>query len=219
MAIYPPTVFYPYSALMEMQRLFEMGQKAYHSTDYDEAIRLWGKGLRTAKKSKYKQGTGAFLGNIGMVYDDLGQYNKALSYYQQALAINRETGGRRGEGNNLTNMGLVYQNLNQYDKAVRSFLESLKICEEVGAPESLWRAHRGLASVETRLNRGDKAVVHYEQALNTIETMREELIENEAKTGLSVLQRGETMLVYGVPKPLSYKMGVQPPHCVDSKVS
>ncbi len=58
-------------------------------------------------------GEGNTLGNIGIVYDELGQYQEALAYYEQALAIAQEIGDRRGEKSKLGNIGLVYNHLGQ----------------------------------------------------------------------------------------------------------
>jgi tetratricopeptide (TPR) repeat protein len=54
----------------------------------------------------HQRDEGAFLGNLGLAYSDLGQIEKAIEHYQQALAIHREIGYRQGEASQLGNLGI-----------------------------------------------------------------------------------------------------------------
>ena len=45
-----------------------------------------------------RKGDGTCYGNLGSVFQSLGQYDKAKEYYQKALVISSEIGDRGGEG-------------------------------------------------------------------------------------------------------------------------
>jgi tetratricopeptide (TPR) repeat protein len=64
------------------------------------------------------------LGNLGLAYDSLGQYERAIDFHQQSLAISREIKDRLGEGASLGNLGNAYLSLGQYERAI-DFLKSL----------------------------------------------------------------------------------------------
>ena len=51
-----------------------------------------------------KSSEGRNLGNLGFVYQRLGQNEEALSHLNRALQISRQTGNKRGEGENLGNL-------------------------------------------------------------------------------------------------------------------
>ena len=56
-------------------------------------------------------------GNLGNVFDSLGEYKRAKEYQEKALAIARETGDRQGEGTTYGTLGTVMHSLGEYQKA------------------------------------------------------------------------------------------------------
>jgi tetratricopeptide (TPR) repeat protein len=157
---------------ISLNRLQEEGEKAYYAADYPTALEKWETGLKKAREIGNKRYISQFLGNIGVVYDNLGSYPKALEYYQQALKIKKEIGDKRGEGADLTNIGVLYKNLGEYQKAKKAFQDSAVIFKEISSSDDLWKAQRGLASTEAKLNQSEPAIQHYEQALDNIERLR-----------------------------------------------
>ena len=85
-----------------------------------------------ASRAKNRQGEGAWLGNLGNCYADLGQTARAIEYYEQALAIAREIGDRRGEGTDLGNLGNCYADLGQTARAIEYYEQALAIAREIG---------------------------------------------------------------------------------------
>ena len=124
---------------------------------------------------------GKSLGNIGNLYSNLGRNEDALKYYKESLAIYKEVGDREGAAIDLTAIGSVYSVLGQYEKAYETLKESLKIGTEIGAPDTLWRALCELGKASAKLGKDLEAVSHYEKAIDTIETMRAGLSEQETK--------------------------------------
>jgi len=82
----------------EMNRLNKEAEKYWLDSKYPEAIAKSEEGLKLARKLKNKKYIGRFLGNIGIMYGTLGQYEKGLTYFKQTLAIKREIGDKKGEG-------------------------------------------------------------------------------------------------------------------------
>ena len=64
-----------------------------------------------------RKGVAAAYGNLGTVFESLGQYDKAKEYLQKALLIRTEIGDREGEASCYGNLGDVFLLLGQYDKA------------------------------------------------------------------------------------------------------
>ena len=69
-----------------------------------------------------KEGEAADYGNLGTVFQSLGQYDKAKEYLEKALAIRIQIGDKKGEASSYGNLGTVFQSLGQYDKA-KEYLE------------------------------------------------------------------------------------------------
>jgi tetratricopeptide (TPR) repeat protein len=100
-----------------------------HWTERVTAIQA---GLAAARALDHHRDEGAFLGNLGLAYRDLGQVERAIDYYQQALAIAQEIGDRRGEGNRLGNLGNAYRALGQVERAIEYHEKALAIDQEIG---------------------------------------------------------------------------------------
>lgn len=102
--------------------------------------------LRAVRETEDTQGEGAWLGNLGTAYSDLGQVEEAIGYYEEALAISRETADRRGEGYWLVNLGAAYEQLDEIEKARAYWEQTLAIFEEIQSPEAetVWDLLAGL---------------------------------------------------------------------------
>jgi len=90
--------------------------------------------LKISREIGDRRGEGNRLGNLGLVYSDLGEPRKAIEYYVQALKISREIDDRHGEGYHLGNLGLVYSDLGEPKKAIEFLKESLAIGKSIEDP-------------------------------------------------------------------------------------
>ena len=63
------------------------------------------RGLTAARALGNRHNEGAFLGNLGIAYRDLGQVEQAIDYYQQALAIAARLVTGRVKAADLGNLG------------------------------------------------------------------------------------------------------------------
>jgi tetratricopeptide (TPR) repeat protein len=122
-------------------------------------------GLATARALADRRQEGAWLGNLGIAYKNLGQVTKAIGYHQQALAISREVGDRCGEGTHLGNLGVAHDSLGQVAAAIGYYEQALVISREIGdrRGESIHLGNLGLA--HWILGQVAEAIAHYEQSL------------------------------------------------------
>jgi len=61
--------------------------------------------------------------NLGIIYNNLGQFNQAITYHEKALELRKKNKLNDNYFFNLSknNVGVVYKNANQYDKAIENF--------------------------------------------------------------------------------------------------
>ena len=52
---------------------------------------------RSAAKLAIETASQTLLGNLGVIYSEIGQNTRAVEYYEQALLINREIESQEGE--------------------------------------------------------------------------------------------------------------------------
>ncbi|MEM6252693.1 MAG: tetratricopeptide repeat protein, partial [Cyanobacteria bacterium P01_D01_bin.156] len=105
------------------------------------------------------------LGNIGIIYDLLGDYPQALDYQEQSLALKRELGDRAGEANTLGNIGIIYRLLGDYPQALDYYDQSLALKRELGnrAGEAITLGNIGI--IYEKLGDYTQALDYYDQSL------------------------------------------------------
>jgi tetratricopeptide (TPR) repeat protein len=132
---------------------------------YQEQIPLYRKLLEISRKTGDRKGEGTALGNLGIVYRNLGDYQQAINYYQQSLTIAREIGNRNGEGNALGNLGNVYDSLGDYQQAINYHQQHLTIAREIGDRAGEGMALGNLGNVYNNLGDYQQAINYYQQSL------------------------------------------------------
>jgi len=105
------------------------------------------------------------LGNIAIVYDDLGEKQKSLELYELALTAWREIGNRPGEARALNYMGRVYSDLGQKQKALELYNQVLPIWRDVANPNGEALALNDIGRAYADLGQNDKALDFFNQAL------------------------------------------------------
>jgi tetratricopeptide (TPR) repeat protein len=130
-----------------------------------EQIRWLEAALAAARQLKDRFSEGRLLGNLGLVFADLGDYRRAIGLNEQLLAIARELGDRRGEGNALHSLGYAYSALGDYPRAIEFNEQSLIIAREIGDRRSEAVALRYLGSEYAALGEYRRAIEFNEQSL------------------------------------------------------
>ena len=85
--------------------------------------------LRVMKGEKASDVIYISYNHLGLIHNELGNYDRAIEYNSKALAsINDNTIPTvfQSKATSLNNMGYVYQNMNRHDKAITYFREGLK---------------------------------------------------------------------------------------------
>ena len=80
-----------------------------------------------------REGEALCYGNLGTLFQSLGQYDNAEEYLLKALAINSGIGNIKGEALCYGNLGTLFQCIGQYDKAIEHFqgeLEEVQLATE-----------------------------------------------------------------------------------------
>ena len=67
---------------------------------------------------------------MGLIYEQLGEFQKSLDAHESGLRFAREIGNREHEGSALNNVGNEYKNLGDYEKAIFYLTQALEIQRE-----------------------------------------------------------------------------------------
>lgn len=128
----------------ESRSINNLGLVYFNLSQYDQALDFFQQALIVFKKINLSACTSdsqsktcvairnsevRLLNNLGLVFQELGQYDKAINFYQQSLLINKDIGNRKEESTSLFNLGVAYHYLREYAKA-REFYQQSKVIEE-----------------------------------------------------------------------------------------
>ncbi len=183
--------------LAEADRFLQQGIQQYGRSPFREALQSWQMalelyretGVREAFPQESRQGEGNSLGNLGIAYRSLGQYQRAIDHLEQQLVIVREIGDRHGEGVALGNLGIAYASLGQYQRAVGFFEQALVIAREIGDRRGEGAALDNLGIAYSFLGQYQRAVGSFEQALVIAREIGDQLVESNILGDLGIAYR------------------------------
>ncbi|MBP0013247.1 MAG: CHAT domain-containing protein [Roseofilum sp. SBFL] len=150
---------------MDADDLFNQGIEQFKKSQFREALASWEQALALYRKISDVQKVASTLGNLGSVYDILGQSQRAIDYYELELTISQEIGDRQGEANALGNIGTTYQSLGQYQQALDYYQKSLKIERDIQNLQGEAISLGNLGTLYEELGQYEKGRSYYQQAL------------------------------------------------------
>ncbi|GAG65825.1 unnamed protein product, partial [marine sediment metagenome] len=115
-----------------------IGLSHFELFEFEEAMKNYQMALSIVKKVKVKEerlkGKAAILTNIGLIYQQLGQWKNALKKYKSSIRLYHKLDDKIGKANSLYNIYLVYLYLNNPKKslekvkeAIQAFQKALKV--------------------------------------------------------------------------------------------
>jgi len=177
---------------LKMEQLFDIAQTAYKSGMPDEAIAYWNQALKWAQELAHEQAQGTILGNIGLVYRQMGELEKALRYLKEALEIHKKIGYLQGEANQFGNIGLVYRQMGELEKALRYLKEALEIHKKIGYLQGEASDLGNIGLVYRQMGELEKALRYHKEALEIERKLGIEKRISEAQKRIEALNKMES---------------------------
>ena len=100
-----------------------------YSSDYDFVSTS---GLVASQVLEDRQGSSAWLQQIGLKYTQPGEEELAIKYYQQSIAIAAEIGDRECEASGLGKLGIAYMSQGRIEQGVECLEQAIAIAREIG---------------------------------------------------------------------------------------
>ena len=96
-------------------------ESAWKNGNFNDALEYSTRGLKIAKKNKFKSIESKLHNNRGIAYDYLSDYPSALKHYFAGLSIQEKLKDPKTKGDILGNIGLIYMYQEINDKPIVSF--------------------------------------------------------------------------------------------------
>jgi tetratricopeptide (TPR) repeat protein len=113
-----------------------IGNCYYRLAKLKEAERHYKEALHTSKKVKEKnerlQGKASAYNNMGLVYQDRGEWDKALEFYQKSLKTKEQVGDIHGMAQTWGNMGVLEMQRGNNEDAAILLEKAAAVFEQLG---------------------------------------------------------------------------------------
>jgi tetratricopeptide (TPR) repeat protein len=119
-------------AVLEGDRLVELGRIQYEESRFDEASEHFQAALAIYRAHRHRRGEGEALMGLGSVCWQTGKLTEATKTFNLALGIHREIGDRQLEGVVLGDLGNVCQQQQKLDEAIVHYTLALEIHRAYG---------------------------------------------------------------------------------------
>ncbi|WP_167978844.1 AfsR/SARP family transcriptional regulator [Lentzea indica] len=130
----------------------------------DEAQRLQGKALETAREHGDLVAEGIALRTLGLVRLCAHRYDDAERYFEESLALHEKTGAQVFRATTLHHLGALCGFVGREEDGIRHLLRSSALFQELGHPVMAQRPLTALGQLHLRLGRPDRALPHLRQA-------------------------------------------------------
>ena len=122
-----------------------------------------------------RTGEAKALGNLGVAYYSLSQYQLGIEYYQKALPIYQEVGDRRGEAIALLNLGNAYGRLSGYQKGIEYYRKALPIFRELGDRDAEGFLLANIGRLYANYDSPQSAIQFLQQSVEVRESIRKQM--------------------------------------------
>ncbi|MBK9290720.1 MAG: tetratricopeptide repeat protein [Bacteroidetes bacterium] len=113
--------------------------------------------------------------NLGLVYDDLRQYERSLEYHREALAIRERLNDQHGIAASLNNLGNAYHAMNNYPKALQAFESAYEIRKKLGDAYGLGIVLNNLAEIHQLIGNYERVINYSLQSLRYRKSINDEI--------------------------------------------
>ena len=158
-------------ALQVVETYLKLGNCHIQLKDYAAARTAYLEGIQrtekisTIDKSTQQSAVATLYHQLGMVAQELREYEQARKDYQQALEIDIEYNNRYGQAMTYHQLGMVAEELREYEQARKDYQQSLQIYIEYNDRHSQAGTYHQLGMVAQALREYEQARKDYQQAL------------------------------------------------------
>lgn len=150
--------------------LRQLSDIAIKRGDQNEAIRYETENLRLKRSNENQEGVLKSLNNLGVMYQEMQNYDTSLAYFTAALDLVEELGLAKEKAVIQTNIGVIYEYKESFKLALRYIKEGLSYYEIIGDDWAAGQSNNYLASIYLLTGNWQKAAHHAKEAIKLAES-------------------------------------------------
>ncbi|MCP4344178.1 MAG: tetratricopeptide repeat protein [Desulfobacterales bacterium] len=175
----------------EMAKLITAYEKQTRLSGFwDESIYLHN--IILEEKSIEKKFYGIAYNNIGMIYDNKGDWEKALEFYLKSEKIKIEIGNKADMGPTYSNIGGIYDKKGDWERALEFYLKAEEIMIEAGNKAGLGMIYNSIGLIYSKKGDWERAMeFHLKSEKINLEAGNEELAPTYNNIGAIYYRKGD----------------------------
>jgi class 3 adenylate cyclase/tetratricopeptide (TPR) repeat protein len=165
-----------------------LGGIAWQQGHLSQAVTYVEHSLQLYEQTGYLWGTAIAYGNLGVLYNCLGNWLRAVECHEQAQAVQQIIGNPEGLAVSLDNLGLLHMSMGHHTQAGQDLAQGLALRTRLGDMWGMAQSHSNLAYLALVEGHLDTANQHVSQALPLADKIGSAEIRAQARWVLALVQ-------------------------------
>jgi len=157
-----------------------------------EALAAYEQVYETFAALEAKQQVAAVLNQIGLVYQDMGEYDQAIERQEMSLQIKREIGNEEGQAISLHQLSILYIFKEDYQTALARSREAEDLARKVGNEAHVAATLHEQGLIFSLTGRPDEAFARFRESLEIVRR-----VGDESGTADSLAELGKLLMAAG----------------------
>ena len=134
---------------IEVMCINNLGMFCWNNGEFKEALNYFYQTLEFIEEhdSHNDRKQSISYNNIGLIYQELNQYNKAIEYHNKALKIRLEDDRTKDIAGSYNNLAICYQNLNQLIEAEKYINLAIDYAKQADQTKMVFQFHETLGNI------------------------------------------------------------------------
>ena len=134
---------------IEVMCINNLGMFSWNNGAFKEAVQYFHEALNFSRQFEPNndKGRSIYLNNIGLIYQELDQFNKAIDFHEKALAIRSKYDLTKDIAKSYNNLGICHKNLSQLDKAKTYIQQAINYAKAADQPKIYLQFYHNLGNI------------------------------------------------------------------------
>jgi tetratricopeptide (TPR) repeat protein len=137
-----------------------LGMFYWGNGDFEKALSCFFEALEINEKHfpEQQENKANYLNNIGLIFQELSQYDKAIEYHTNAMKIRENLNLPNDIAISFANLGVCYFKKKQFEKSLDFYQSALSLTEKTNNQRMYYSLHDNIATVYLETGEFEKAI-------------------------------------------------------------
>ncbi|MFC2152205.1 SpoIIE family protein phosphatase [Bacteroidota bacterium] len=176
---------------LELEYLNKAAFLCWNNQLNNKAITYFKRVLELNEQSGNRNGILLSANYVGMIYDEIEDYNSANLYFKKVLEISKNTNDKKNITSSLLNISQTYQQLNNFDESNTWALEGVELAKELNNLKLLRTFYGILANNYQSLGNSEKSIKYFDLFASIDKYLKKEEIKTIKQQSETDVQKAQ----------------------------